>query len=337
MFNLILFVLEFRFGRMANLLEELCGNMSLTEGEKVGLTITKDATADLRLKGGKCLIGRLSSKRRIQKEVFRSMMARLWKTMGNVVFKELHENLWLFEFSTEGDKLWVKEGRPWLFDWSVLVLQNVDETIPLLQMDFHRSPIWVQVRDMPLVCMNPEVGIQIGKSLGVVEEVDVPGDGVGWRRCLSIRVIIDLTKPLDWGRALLKHGKSISVTFRYEKLPIFCFKCGRIFHGSFMCDRKIGFQLNEENSDKHWGMWLRADNLRYRKGGPWFNASVPSDQSGNTAAAVAESPSSGGGVGSTSGRTDSVDNFVLANSETPSMEKPLSKAMNAYSRDFSSA
>lgn len=39
--------------RMAESLEALCGNMSLTEAENVGITISEDATADLRMKGGK--------------------------------------------------------------------------------------------------------------------------------------------------------------------------------------------------------------------------------------------------------------------------------------------
>lgn len=65
--------------------------------------------------------------------------------MGDVIYKELDDNLWLIEFSTEADKNRVKEGRPWLFDRSVLVLKEVDENIPPAQMDFHLSPFWVQV------------------------------------------------------------------------------------------------------------------------------------------------------------------------------------------------
>lgn len=110
-FDLTSSILEARFGRMVESLVELCGNMALSEGEKVGITITEDAIANLRLKGGKCLIGHLLTERWIQKEVFLLMMARLWKTMGSVVFKELHENLWLFKFTNERDKCRIKEGR----------------------------------------------------------------------------------------------------------------------------------------------------------------------------------------------------------------------------------
>jgi hypothetical protein len=93
----------------------------------------------------------------------------------------------------------------------------------------------VQVYDMPLTCMNREVGHMIGATIGLVEEVDVTGDGVGWGRCLRIRVDIDLTKPLHRGRALIINGKSILVC---EKLPHFCYHCGRIYHAHSTCKGK---------------------------------------------------------------------------------------------------
>jgi hypothetical protein len=122
-----------------------------------------------------------------KKEAFQNMMSRLWKTMGNVGSKELNDNLWLVEFSTELDEWRVIDGWPWLFDRSVLVLIEVDENILPAQMDFTRSLFWVQVHDMPLICMNRAVGSRIVETLGKVEEVDVIGDGVGWGRCLRIR------------------------------------------------------------------------------------------------------------------------------------------------------
>ncbi len=57
------------------------------------------------------------------------MMSRMWKTTGNVVFKEFNDNLWFVEFLNENDKRRVKDGQPRLFDSSVLVLKEVDENI----------------------------------------------------------------------------------------------------------------------------------------------------------------------------------------------------------------
>jgi len=65
------------------------------------------------------------------------------------------------------DKRRVKEGHPWLFDRSVLVLKVIDENIPPLQMDFSKALFWVQGHDMPLTCMNREVGFWIGQSMAL--------------------------------------------------------------------------------------------------------------------------------------------------------------------------
>jgi len=149
------------------------------------------------------------SERRIQKEAFRVLMSRLWKTLEEAVFKEIHDNVWLLEFSHESDMRQVLDGRPWLFDRHVLVLKEVVEGVSPLQMGFTRALFWILVHDMPLTCMTQEVGLWIGASLGTVEEIDVEGNGVGWGRCLQLRVFIDITKSLDQGGALIVNGKSL--------------------------------------------------------------------------------------------------------------------------------
>jgi hypothetical protein len=60
---------------MVDLLETLCRKMALTEGEKVGITIMEDEMADPHMKSGRCLVGRLMSDRRIQKEAFQNIMS----------------------------------------------------------------------------------------------------------------------------------------------------------------------------------------------------------------------------------------------------------------------
>jgi hypothetical protein len=89
------------------------------------------------------------------------------------------------------------------------------------------------------------VGHRIGGTLGEVEDVDVTGDGVGWGRCLRIRLNLDITKPLDRGRALSLNGKSVRVNLKYEKLPQFCYTCGRILHMGQKCTGRKVFLLRE--------------------------------------------------------------------------------------------
>jgi len=318
---------------MADSLVDLCGNMTLLEGEQVGLVIHEDDTVDLRLKRERCLVGRLLTERRIQKDAFRVLMSKLWRTMGSVLFKEIDENLWLFEFASESDKRRVTEGRPWLFDRSFLVLRDVDELTPPNQMDFHLSPIWVQVHDMPLTCMNRAVGNQIRGSLGSVLEVDVTGDGVGWGRFLRIQVVIDLTKPLDRGRALIMQGKSLWVTFRYEKLPSFCHHCGRIFHGAYVCDKRQGYRLNEDGGGKQWGLWMRAAEYRDRRGGLAAASMKNTDHSNSKEEADESVPPAGDGEFSFSGRFSSKDKFDADCSGTKNAGIGDSSNPNHVSRD----
>lgn len=152
-----------------------------------------------------------------------------------MLFQALHEHLWIFEFTDDADKRRVLEGRPWLFDRYILVLNDFDDSIALASMDFRFSPFWVQVHELPLICMSEVLGQKIGSSLGEFIAADVAGDGGGWGRCLRIRVNLDLTKPLERGRTLLVAGKTYWVSFKYEKLPLICFSWGRIVHGSSGC------------------------------------------------------------------------------------------------------
>jgi len=131
---------------MEELIESMGDRIKLTEGERKGITIIEFYTADLRARSECCLLGRLISDRRIQKEAFKALMTRLWKTLEAVAFKELLDNL---------------------FDRSVLVLKEIDENIPPLQMDFSKALFWVQGHDMPLTCMNREVGFWIGQSMAL--------------------------------------------------------------------------------------------------------------------------------------------------------------------------
>jgi hypothetical protein len=152
-------------------------------------------------------------------------------------------------------------------------------------MKFTHSPFWIQVHDMPLICMNKGVETKVGESLGTLEDVDVARDGGGWGKCLRLRVNIDLHNPLEHGQTLTLGGKEYWVTFKYEKLPLFCFHCGRILHGRKGCTVKTSQRRYEEEGHKDWGVWLRAEEPWRRMEGDlgggkfqeeeWSNDSAP--------------------------------------------------------------
>lgn len=239
----------------------------LTEGEQVGIVVTEEDVGEARDHGAYCLVGKLWMDKKTNKEAFRSVLARIWRAEGRVSFKELQDNLWIFEFSDVETKLRVLEERPWSFDRQILVLHDFDGFTLPFQMEFTHSSWWIQVHDMPLLCMTKAVGSKIGESMGSLEEVDVASNGVGWGRYLRIRVILDLTNPLERGRVLQFGGKSMWVSFRYEQLPLFCFHCGRIIHGGKGCPVPQSRRMNQVEEVKPWGVRLRAEDPRKGNGG----------------------------------------------------------------------
>ena len=180
--------------------------------------------------------------------------------------------MWLFEFKDQVDKMRVMDERPWSFERQILVLNEFDGSIPPFQLVFDHSPFWIQAHDIPLICMNKDVGTKIGNSLGDLIEVDVAGDGMGWGNYLRLRVNIDITKPLDRGKALHLAGKTSWVEFKYEKLPLYCFRCGRVVHGPRGCTVPTTTRLSAVEEPKPWGLWLRAADLRQSgdRGGTGF-------------------------------------------------------------------
>ena len=71
------------------------------------------------------------------------MLSSIWRTVGQVIFKKVQENVWLFEFTGEEDKQRVLEGRPWSFDRHALVLNDIDGKTQPSQMQFRHSSVWI--------------------------------------------------------------------------------------------------------------------------------------------------------------------------------------------------
>jgi hypothetical protein len=79
--------------RMAEELEELCGKISLTKGEKIGIKVDEVEVSEARAIAGKCLVGKVWADKSINREAFTSVMSTIWRTVGEVKFKDLKNNM----------------------------------------------------------------------------------------------------------------------------------------------------------------------------------------------------------------------------------------------------
>ena len=79
--------------------------------------------------------------------------------------------------------------------------------------------------------MNMTVGNHIAKEIGTPLLIDAPKNGLARGPFLCIRVDIDITKPLMRGKMVhIEDMEERLIYFKYERLPIFCYRCGILGH-----------------------------------------------------------------------------------------------------------
>lgn len=101
--------------------------------------------------------------------------------------------------------------------------------------------------------MKKEVGEVIGSTIGHVLDVrsDPKGGAVG--RCIRIRALVDINRPLVRWTSTNIGGTLCHIFFRYEKLANYCFYCDRLDHVDRECKAMI------LDGKKHFSPWLRAN------------------------------------------------------------------------------
>lgn len=111
--------------------------------------------------------------------------------------------------------------------------------------------------------------------------MDIDEEDIGWDPFLRVQVELDLTKPLAQGRSVVVNGNQLWIPLKYEKLPRFCFNCGRIVHIS-ACN-----PLMAGGSRDQFEAWLQADPQRKsatKSSGDWRrwleNSTQPSPNMG---------------------------------------------------------
>ena len=83
---------------------------------------------------------------------------------------------------------------------------------------------------------------------------------------LRVKVEVDVTKPLCRGRKIaLNDDDETWVSFKYEKLPNFCYWCGMVSHGDRECDVWLSSKGSLSLDQQGYGNWMRASPFNPKK------------------------------------------------------------------------
>lgn len=85
--------------------------------------------------------------------------------------------------------------------------------------------------------VSPQVAREVGNRLGVVEDVERRRKQDDQNFFMRVRVALSLEKPLRRGSFIAGlDGVRSWVTFKYERLPMFCYFCGLLGHDVHHCE-----------------------------------------------------------------------------------------------------
>ncbi|TXG51703.1 hypothetical protein EZV62_024227 [Acer yangbiense] len=192
------------------------------------------------------------------------LIGKIWKVGEGVEIEAVSRNLFSFHFKCADDRRHVMNGGPWTFDGALITLEEPFGKGVLEDMSFTHSDFWVQIYQVPLLCMTEDIACFLGGMIGMVSEVDIGMPVNGTRKFLRVTVRVDIGKPLRHCLRVDVMGdgeESIMLLF-YEHLAIHCFRCGRLEHPTWECPE--GHAESVESGDLLFGAWLKAMPLERR-------------------------------------------------------------------------
>ncbi|KAK3030809.1 hypothetical protein RJ639_037190 [Escallonia herrerae] len=191
----------------------------------------------------------------------KNIFLKAWNPHGGLKIREQKGRL-LFTFSCEQEYQKVLQSRPWTVMGSHLVIREWPQDVALHEVKLSTSPFCIRVCGLPPNRMTKNNTTTIGNKIGKLLQIDCSNEGKnGATSCMRLQVEIDIEKPFPKGFAIKREGKEYAwISFRYERLPKFCFGCGHLGHVKKWCNRTIDPSMEwiYAGAARPYTPWIRA-------------------------------------------------------------------------------
>ena len=230
-------------------------NLQLTKEEEEEIFISSNSSPNLLEECALSLFGKLLVDRNQNQRALKNTLRTTWKMGSDLRIVEVGDNVLQFKFNSMFQLEWVERNGPWNFENNLLLLSRWRKGLTGANLVFTHAPFWIQVWGLPFEYMTEEAGRNIGSKLGRVMEVDKRSWQADQARFMRVRIDLPLEKPLRRGVYISNmDGDRCWVSFKYERLPTFCFSCGKLGHDEKHC----GVVAEKQSMEKQYGDWLRA-------------------------------------------------------------------------------
>jgi hypothetical protein len=195
-------------------------------------------------------VARYYSSHRFAVKVLFSDLFGIW---GDGTTRDLRNNRYLLEFSTENSLSFAIRGGPWSFRGDAIIMVQYDGLSKLSEVVIESIPLWIRIYDIPVAMMTNAFVSALGAKVGRVMEV---GEAVKDFK----RVCVDfaLSDALMTHVTMKVRGQGLmEFVVKYENVPHFCFIHGHIGHAERKCPDE---DLYEDG--KRFGVELRASTFK---------------------------------------------------------------------------
>ncbi|TXG57113.1 hypothetical protein EZV62_018426 [Acer yangbiense] len=238
---------------------KLYESLFIAEEDRAILEMSEETSVDGVEDVDRCLVVKVLSGKKVNREAFKGLIEQIWNPNGQVEVELVGDNRFMFYFINNEDRNRVWNRGPWHFGNSLIVLEKPVGPGNISKLSFNKADFWVQIHDIPILCMNRRTAKWLAEQIGEVVEIPLESREC-WGKFMRVKVRIDILKPLKrWLR--LKLGKCDEITtvgLKYERLPEFCYACGKIGHGIKECFDEEARQYALEGSPTRFGSWLKA-------------------------------------------------------------------------------
>ncbi|TXG73319.1 hypothetical protein EZV62_001898 [Acer yangbiense] len=174
-----------------------CNALSIKEKEHPVCTLDVNLKVKGEMRLALCLVGKIMKKKLVNRDVFMEVMNKIWRVYGGVEIEPVEGNIFAFYFSNLDDMQRILKGGPWAFVQAIIVFDKPAGASEINDLKFMYVDFWVQIHNIPLICMTKEIWMFLGGMIGKVHDIDLGTTADGSGSFLRVRVTMETKQSLQ--------------------------------------------------------------------------------------------------------------------------------------------